>query len=124
MIARSRVFYIVLTLAALVAIVMSVYQSVQFAAYNRCQSQVTEALIQSQLARAEAAEQDRASDREESAATADLIRAVFSSTSREQTLNAYNAYASRMQEIAARRASTDAQRQAHPLPAPPSQTCG
>ena len=81
-------------------------------------------VVIAQNARADAAEQDRTSDREESLATAELIRAVFTARSQDDTRAAYLIYAKRLDEITAQRAETERQRQSAPLPAPPSQTCG
>jgi hypothetical protein len=123
-IGRSRAIGAVLVAASVLALAMSAYSSLKSRAFAECQAQVNEALIVAQNARADAAEQDRASDRDESIATAELIRAVFASTAREQTRAAYDAYTARLGEINAQRAKSEAQRQAHPLPAPPSLVCG
>ncbi len=122
MIGRSRVG-LLLVVASILAIIMSAYTSYQSRAFAECQAAVNEALIVAQNARADAAEQDRASDREESTATADLIRSVFSATTREESRAAYDRYAARLAEINARRTATDKRRQDNPLPAPPSQIC-
>lgn len=123
MIGRSRVG-LLLVVASVLAIGMSAYTSYQSRMFAECQASVNEALIVAQNARADAAEQDRASDREESLATAELIRAVFTARSQDDTRAAYLTYANRLDEITSKRAETERTRQANPLPAPPSQTCG
>ena len=120
---RSRVTGLALVIGSVLALAMSAYTSYQSRAFAECQASVNEALIVAQNARADAAEQDRASDREESLATAELIRAVFTARSQDDTRAAYLAYATRLDEITSQRAETERQRQANPLPAPPSQIC-
>ena len=119
----GRVQGIVLLVLALLAMVMATYSGLQSASYARCQASVNEALVRAQVARGEAAEQDRQSDREESAATAALIRAVFTPGTSASRMAAYERYRATVDAINERRAVTEEQRQANPLPAPPSQTC-
>lgn len=122
---RARLLLgLVFVVASLTALGMSARATIQYSRYAHCQSAVTDALIRSQLARADAAAQDRESDRDETAAVTTLIDAVFHSTTPEQSRAAYATYQARVAAIAARRAETDATRRANPLPAPPSQTCG
>lgn len=123
MIARSRAIGLALVVASVLALVMSLYSSYQSRRYASCQSAVSEALIQATNARAAAAEQDRRSDQDESAATAELIRTVFTVQTPAERIAAYGAYRKALDEINAHRATAQAERVAHPLPAPPSQTC-
>jgi hypothetical protein len=110
--------------ASLLALGMSVWSSYQTRSYAACQAQVNESLVRVQSARAEAAEQDRQSDRDESAATAELIRTVFTVQTPTERVAAYTAYRTALDKIAASRADTERQRAAAPLPAPPSEICG
>ena len=100
------------------------HQAAALEDYARCQARVNDAIVSSTLARADAADQDRASDRAESTATANLIQGVFTASSREQLQHVYALYEHSMGEITERRAAAEAQRRANPLPAPPSETCG
>lgn len=120
---RNRAFGIALVAASLVALVLSGYSSYQTRTYSQCQSMVTEALIQASMARSDAAEEDRRSDREESRATALLIQTVFTATTVEERIAAYNAYAVSLATIDEKRKKTEDERSKHPLPQPPSQTC-
>lgn len=120
---RNRWFGIALVAASLIALVLSGYSSYQTRTYAQCQSMVTEALIQASMARSDAAEEDRQSDREESRATALLIQTVFTATTVEERIAAYNAYATTLNDIDRKRAQTADERARHPLPSPPSQTC-
>lgn len=120
---RQRVVGWVVLAAAIVALVVAAVTGIQQARYARCQAGVNEALIQVQTARADAAEQDRQSDRDESAATAELIRTVFTAESRQATIDAYAAYRVTLDEISAKRAEAEKQRTENPLPAPPSEIC-
>lgn len=118
---RANVMLLVVSFTALIfGAVSTILQSDR----NACQARVNEASAQAQLARAAAADQDRMSDRAETAATATLIQAVFTSTTPDQVRRAYAAYAQTMVQIGKARAGAEAQRQANPLPAPPSETCG
>lgn len=121
---RSRLVGVVVMVLSLVAVGISVNGTIQSSAYARCQSQVTEALIKSSTARAAAAEQDRQSDVQESAATAELIRTVFTAQTGPERVQAYATYRKALDDIAVTRAATEKQRKANPLPAPPSQACG
>lgn len=118
-----RANWFLLGLSAL-ALLAAVWSSVQGQAYARCQAMVNESQSIAQRERAAAADQDRQADQQESAATAALIRSVFTSGSRAQSLTAYATYKTTLDDINARRADTDQQRRAHPLPALPSETCG
>lgn len=120
---RSRSIGLILMAASILALVMSIYASHQTSQYARCQSQVSERLIEANTARARAAEEDRQSDREESEATALLIRAVFTGTSTTERLAAYDEYQRTLGAIEERRKATAAERAAHPIPEPPSQAC-
>ena len=120
---QSRTFGICLVMASLVALVLSGFTSYQSRGFNQCQSQVYEQLVQASLARSEAAEQDRRSDQAESRATALLIKAVFTGASTADRLAAYDAYDRSMQEVSLRREATAKEREAHPLPEPPSKAC-
>jgi hypothetical protein len=75
------------------------------------------------MARSDAAEEDRQSDREESRATALLIQTVFTATTSEERIAAYAAYAEALNDIDQKRRDTAEERAKHPLPSPPSQTC-
>jgi hypothetical protein len=119
----KQVVWWIITLASVAALLISIAFGYQSRSYAQCQSAVYEALISAQNAREAAAAQDRQADRDEAAATAVLIRAVFTAASREQTLAAYAAYEDTLAGIAARREASEADRAANPLPAPPSQTC-
>lgn len=121
---RGRVVGVVVMVASVLAVLLAVNSTLQSSAYARCQSQVTEALIRSSTARAAAAEQDRQSDVKESAATAELIRTVFTAQTGPERLAAYATYRKALDDIAVTRAATEKQRKDNPLPAPPSQTCG
>ena len=120
---RNRAFGLALVVASLVALVLSGYSSYQTRAYSQCQSAVTEALIQASMARADAAEEDRRSDRDESRATALLIQTVFTATTSAERIAAYDTYAAELQRIDSRRMQTEDDRAKHPLPQPPSQAC-
>lgn len=120
---RGRLVGVVMMVLSLVAVGVSVNATFQASAYARCQSQVTEALIRSQTARAAAAEQDRQSDVKESAATAELIQTVFTVQTTAERVEAYAAYRKALDDINTKRATTEKQRKANPLPAPPSQAC-
>ncbi len=121
---RSRTVGVVVMVASVLALVMAFYSSYRVRAYASCQSAVSEALIRATQATAEAAEQDRQSDREESAATAELIRTVFTVQTPAERIAAYTSYREALDDINTARLTTEADRQANPLPAPPSQTCG
>jgi ADP-ribosylglycohydrolase len=120
---RNRALGAALVAASLVALVLSGYSSFQSRSYAQCQSVVTEQLIRASSARAEAAEQDRESDRQESAATALLIHDIFAGISTADRLAAYDAYQITLTKINNDRAATAQERAAHPLPEPPSQVC-
>lgn len=123
-IARSRSVGLLLVAASIFALIMSVYSSVRGRQFADCQSRVTEALILAQNARADAALMDRQTDQDEAAATAQLIRTVFTVQTSTERVAAYATYQKAVDAARARRAQTDADRAAHPLPAPPSQACG
>ena len=120
---RNRGFGLALVVASLVALVLSGYSSYQTRTYSQCQSGVTEALIQASMARSDAAEEDRRSDRDESRATALLIQTVFTATTPAERISAYETYAAELQRIDAKRMQTEEDRARHPLPEPPSQAC-
>jgi hypothetical protein len=120
---RNRAFGLALVAASLVALVLSGYSSYQTRAYSQCQSNVTEALIQASIARADAAEEDRKADREESRATSLLIQTVFTATTTDERIAAYSVYAQTLGRLDEQRAATATYRAQHPLPEPPSQTC-
>ena len=120
---RNRMFGWALMAASLIALVLSGYSNYQSRSYSQCQSAVTEALIQASIARADAAEEDRHSDRDESRATSLLIQTVFTATTVEERIAAYQAYAKTLEQIDQKRAETAKQRADHPLPEPPSQVC-
>ena len=120
---RNRMFGLALMAASLIALVLSGYSNYQARAYSQCQSNVTEALIQASIARADAAEEDRRSDREESRATSLLIQTVFTATTTEERIAAYQAYATTLEQIDQKRNDTAKQRAEHPLPEAPSQVC-
>lgn len=120
---RNRAFGIALVAASLVALVLSGYSSYQTRTYAQCQSMVTETLIQASVARADAAEEDRKADREESRATALLIQTVFTATTTEERIAAYNTYATTLANLDRIRQQTAEERAQHPLPKPPSQAC-
>lgn len=120
---RNRGFGLALIAASLVALVLSGYSSYQTRSFSQCQSLVTEALIQASIARADAADEDRKSDREESRATATLIQVVFTAATVEERLAAYQAYSKALESIDEKRQATAAERAAHPLPEPPSRVC-
>lgn len=122
--ARSRAVGLVLVVLSMLALAMSSWTSFQSRSYAACQSGVTEQLVRAQNARAEAAAQDRQIDREESAATANLIIAVFSLQTGAERVAAYGDYRKTLDDLTARRAATERRRQDNPLPLPPSQTCG
>lgn len=124
MIGPGRVVGVVVLTASVLALVLAFWSGYQVRDYARCQSAVSEALIQASNARATAAEQDRLSDRHESSATAELIRAVFTVQTPGERVAAYTTYRQALDTINAAREATQADRQANPLPAPPSQTCG
>src|SRR6185436_7492556 len=67
-IGRRRFVEWSLIAASVLALIMSMVSSCQSRSYARCQSAVSEALIAATNARADAAERDRQSDRDESAA--------------------------------------------------------
>lgn len=117
------VFGLVLVVASILALALSVYSSIRSTAYARCQSAVSEALIRSSTARADAAAEDRESDRDETTAVTKLINDVFAATSREQSRAAYEEFRATEQRITARRAATEQKRRANPLPQPPSEVC-
>lgn len=121
---RQRWVGILVLGLAIVSLIWSTVTGVQSFQYARCQAGVNEALVQTSVARAAAAEQDRDSDRDESAATAELIRTVFEVQTPAERIAAYTAYRKALDEINARRAEAEAQRTQNPLPAPPSAICG
>lgn len=120
---RERVVGVVVMVVSMVAVALAINSAYQYSSYARCQAGVNEALIRSQAGRAEAAAQDRQSDVQESAATAELIQAVFTGQSTGERVAAYAKYRKPLDDITAQRAQTEEQRRANPLPAPPSQTC-
>ena len=124
MAARSRVAGAVLVVASVVALVLSAYSSIRSRAFAECQAQVNEQLIVATNARAAAAAQDRQADRDETVAVTTLINAVFTLPTAAERMAAYAAYRAELERIAAQRAEAEADRAAHPLPSPPSQTCG
>lgn len=120
---QSRAFGIALVAASLIALVLSGFSTYQARGYNRCQSDVYEKLAQASLIRSEAAEEDRKSDRAESRATALLIQAVFTGSTTADRLAAYETYRVTMEGIDQQRAETAKDREANPLPEPPSRAC-
>jgi hypothetical protein len=122
-VARSRTIGLVLVVASVLALALSTYTSIRSRAFAECQAAVNEALIVATNARASAAAQDRQADRDETTAITALIHAVFSAPTSEERLAAYQHYRAELDRIAASRAVAEADRVAHPLPAPPSQTC-
>lgn len=113
-----------LFILSVVALIMAGLSEWQINRNSACQSAVNEAVVQAQNYRGAAADEDRQSDRAESAAFAELIRAIFASKTQADVATAYAAYNRTITDVAARRAQAEAQRAAHPIPAPPSQTCG
>ena len=122
--ARQRWLATALVVASIVAIFFSVISGYRQDQYAKCQSAVNDALVTTQSLRAEFGAQDREADRAESEATAKLIEKVFTSPNPADRLAAYRAYHSTMDAIDARRVAIERERQGHPLPAPPSKTCG
>lgn len=120
---RNRAFGLALMAASLVALVLSGYSNLQAYDYSKCQSGVTESLIQASMARSDAASQDRALDRDESRATALLIQTVFTATTSNERIAAYSAYAKTLEDIDKRRQEIEVERANHPLPEPPSKAC-
>lgn len=120
---KNRMFGYALVVASLIALVLSGLTTYWSDSYAECQSRVSELLIQATDARAEAAERDRQSDREESRATALLIQAVFTGASTAERLTAYEVYRLTMADIDLRREATAKERAAHPIPEAPSQAC-
>lgn len=120
---RNRTFGLALIAASLIALVLSGYSSYQTRSYSECQSAVTESLIQASIARGDAAEEDRKSDRDESRATALLIQTVFTATTSQERIAAYEAYSKQLAVIDEQRRTTADERARHPIPNPPSQTC-
>lgn len=120
---QSRTFGVFLVAASIVALMLSGLTSYQSNSYAKCQSAVFDQLVVASTARADAAEQDRQSDRTESQATALLIQGVFTGTTTAERLAAYDAYSKTLANINQRRDATAKEREAHPLPAPPSQAC-
>lgn len=120
---RNRTFGLALMAASLIALVLSGYSSYQTRSYSQCQSMVTEALIQASMARSDAAQEDRRSDRDESRATALLIQTVFTATTSQERIAAYETYAKQLAAIDEQRRATEEERARHPLPSPPSQAC-
>jgi hypothetical protein len=123
----SRRAYIALNVAVLIittaALALAVASGLRSQSYARCQAGVNDALIAAQSARADAAQQDRAADRAESAATADLIRTVFEASTTAERRAAYAKYRKLVDEVAASRAEAELERSRHPIPAPPSVVC-
>lgn len=124
MVVRSRVVGLLLVAASVVALALSTYSSIRSRAFAECQATLNEQLIVATNARAAAGEQDRQADRDQTTAIAALIDAVFSSADPGQRMAAYQTYRAELDRIAATRADAEADRAAHPLPAPPSQSCG
>lgn len=120
---RQRVVGWAVLVASVLALLVSAVTGFQSYRHAQCQSAVNEALIQATNQRAAAAAQDRDSDRRESQATADLIRTVFTTRTSEERLAAYASYRDTLDAVAKARAEAEASRQAHPLPAPPSESC-
>lgn len=120
---QHRAFGVCLVVASIVALILSGFSTYQAREYNRCQSMIYGQLFEASRARSEAADQDRQSDRDESDATALLIRSVFTGSTTAERLAAYDTYNQTMREIADRRNATAKEREAHPLPVPPSQAC-
>jgi hypothetical protein len=120
---QGRAFGVLLVAASILALLLSVFTSYKADAYARCQSAVFDQLVMVSTARADAAEQDRRSDREESQATALLIQGVFAGTTTAERLAVYDAYVKTLADINADRDAAAKERAAHPLPGPPSQTC-
>lgn len=120
---QHRVFGVCLVVASLVALMLSGLSTYQTNNYNRCQSTIYGQLLDASRARTEAEDKDRQSDRDESDATASLIRAVFTGSTTAERLAAYDTYDRTIREIANRRDATAKEREAHPLPVPPSQAC-
>jgi len=120
---QSRAFGILLVAASILALFLSALASYRANAYAKCQSTVFDQLVAASTARADAAEQDRRADREESQATALLIQGVFTGATTAERLAAYDTYVKTLADLSARRDATAKERAAHPLPAPPSQAC-
>lgn len=115
---------VALLVVSAVAMGLAAWSGIRTQAFNTCQAGVNEQLIVAQRERAGAADQDRKADVEESSATATLIQALFNSTTKPSRVAAYQSYRDNLDRLNAQRAVTEAQRQAHPLPALPSETCG
>lgn len=100
----------ILIVVSLAAVAGSIQQAYSQAAYARCQGAVNESLINSSNARAEAARQDRE-------AVDQMVKDVSSAKAAGDTRAALARYLSA-------RAAADKSRAEHPLPKPPSVTCG
>lgn len=108
--ARQRLLGAALVALSVAALAMSFVATTTQMTYTRCQAAVNDALIHAQRDRADAAQQDReALDR--------LVTDVLAATDRTKSRQA-------LQDYVNARAAADAQRAAHPIPDPPSSTCG
>jgi len=110
LLASTRLQGIIVVLVALVAIGFTVDAESRQAAYQRCANRTTNQLVAALQARTQLF--DRRDD-----ATDTFFNEVFASTSREQTLAAY-------QHWLATRKQIDDELHQHPLPEPPSEHCG
>lgn len=122
--AISRRVNLILLIVSFAVLGIATVDDIRNREHLRCQAKVNEASAVAQIARSDAASQDRVSDRAESGATAALIQTIFVSKTADQIRAAYARYSTDMAVISQRRAAAEAQRQAHPLPDPPSETCG
>lgn len=120
---RQRLTGWVVLAVSVLAVIVTTGSGIHNYQRAQCQAQVNEALIEASNARAAAATADRDSDRAESAATAELIRTVFTAATTPERLAAYDKYRAALDDIGKRRAAAEADRAQHPLPAPPSQVC-
>lgn len=95
---------------SVLAMVLAVVSGLRSQSYARCQAAVNDALVAAQIGRDEAAAHDRqAVDR--------MVTDVLAARSPADTRAALERYRDT-------RAEADRNRAEHPLPAPPSQTCG
>lgn len=115
---------IALLIVSFLALITAAYSGVASQQYARCQANWNEQSALATRERAEAADQDRNTDRAESEATKTLILTVFAAKSPEQARAAFVTYEEAQRRIDAARAAAEQQRRENPMPPLPSETCG
>lgn len=127
---RPRLVPLLLVALSAIALAVAVAQGIHNAAYQRCQAALDDALIRAQVARGDAAEQDRAADKVGTEAEDNLWKAVNANQTlppaeaKARSQEAFQRFLSERARAERMRGDAAADRARHPLPGPPSERCG